>query len=137
MITSMRQSTLETLGLGTVLEIFQRGCPPADTGGLVDSVFGNAGNRGSLVISGANGIVGAGKSMQLGSRLRPYDVPIVALDFPGVPDGIGKQYPGLLRAFGPEHARQPKRCAVDRCVYKHLRWVEPGGRHSGARRLSR
>jgi enoyl-CoA hydratase/carnithine racemase/3-hydroxyacyl-CoA dehydrogenase len=31
-------------------------------------------------------------------------VPIVALDFPGVPDGIGKQYPGLVRAFGPEGA---------------------------------
>jgi enoyl-CoA hydratase/carnithine racemase len=106
MITSMRQSTLETLGLGTVLEIFQRGRLPADTGDLVDHVFENSGSRGSLVISGANGIVGAGKTMQLGARLRPYDVPIVALDFPGVPDGIGMQYSGLLRAFGPEHANK-------------------------------
>jgi len=96
----MRQSTLETLGLGTVLEIFRRGRPPVDAGDLVDRVFGGPQERGSLVISGANGIVGAGKAMQLGSRLESYGVPVVALDFPGVPDGIGKQYPGLVRAFG-------------------------------------
>jgi enoyl-CoA hydratase/carnithine racemase/3-hydroxyacyl-CoA dehydrogenase len=59
-----------------------------------------------LVISGANGIVGAGKSMQLGSRLQPFDIPIIALDFPGVPDGIGKQYPGLERAFGKAGANK-------------------------------
>jgi enoyl-CoA hydratase/carnithine racemase len=53
-----------------------------------------------MVISGANGIVGAGKTMQLGSRLVDYGVPVVALDFPGAPDGIGGQYPGLIRAFG-------------------------------------
>jgi len=100
MANAMRQPTLETMGLGTVLDIFQNGQLPANMDELVDRVFGEAGNRGSLVISGANGIVGAGKSMQLGSRLRPYDIPIIALDFPGVPDGIGKQYPGLERAFG-------------------------------------
>ncbi len=42
--------------------------------------------------------------MQLGSRLEPFGVPIVALDFPGVPDGIGAQYPGLVRAFGADRA---------------------------------
>jgi enoyl-CoA hydratase/carnithine racemase len=42
--------------------------------------------------------------MQLGSRLEPFGVPVVALDFPGVPDGIGKQFPGLVRAFGKERA---------------------------------
>ncbi len=104
MATTMRQSTLETMGLGSVLAIFEKGKLPADTAGLVDEVFGPAGKRGALVISGANGIVGAGKAMQLGSRLRPFDVPIVALDFPGVPDGIGGQYPGLVRAFGPKEA---------------------------------
>jgi enoyl-CoA hydratase/carnithine racemase len=104
MTTTMRQSTLETLGLGTVLEIFRRGSRPVTASDLVDRVFGPTGDRGSLVISGANGIVGAGKAMQLGSRLAPYGVPIVALDFPGVPDGIGKQYPGLVRAFGAEGA---------------------------------
>jgi enoyl-CoA hydratase/carnithine racemase/3-hydroxyacyl-CoA dehydrogenase len=106
MANAMRQPTLETMGLGTVLDIFQKGQLPADTDELVDRVFGKAGNRGSLVISGANGIVGAGKSMQLGSRLRPYDIPIIALDFPGVPDGIGKQYPGLERAFGKPGANK-------------------------------
>ena len=100
MANAMRQPTLQTMGLGTVRDIFQNGQMPANTSDLVDRVFGTAGNRGSLVISGANGIVGAGKSMQLGSRLQPFDIPIIALDFPGVPDGIGKQYPGLERAFG-------------------------------------
>jgi len=106
MTTSMRQSTLETLDLGTTLEIFKKGRMPVDAGELVDKIFGPAPRRGALVISGANGIVGAGKAMQLGSRLAPYGVPIVALDFPGVPDGIGKQYPGLVSAFGPDGASQ-------------------------------
>ncbi len=104
MVKSMRESTIQTLGLGTVLDIFRKGQLPASTVDLVDRVFGKAGNRGSLVISGANGIVGAGKSMQLGSRLQPFGVPLVALDLPGTPDGIGKQYPGLVRAFGPGRA---------------------------------
>jgi enoyl-CoA hydratase/carnithine racemase len=104
MINSMRQPTLETLGLGSVLEIFQQGKLPANTAELVYLVFGNSANRGSLVISGANGIVGAGKAMQLGSRLEPFGVKIVALDFPGAPDGIGMQYPGLVNAFGREGA---------------------------------
>jgi enoyl-CoA hydratase/carnithine racemase/3-hydroxyacyl-CoA dehydrogenase len=100
----MRESTLQTLGLGNVIDIFQNGRTPADTAGLVDQVFGNAGNRGSLVISGANGIVGAGKTMQLGSRLEPFGVRVVGLDFPSAPDGIGRQYPGLVQAFGREGA---------------------------------
>ena len=106
MANAMRQSTLQTMGLGTVLDIFQKGQLPANANDLVDQVFGEANNRGSLVVSGANGIVGAGKSMQLGSRLQPYDIPIIALDFPGVPDGIGKQYPGLERAFGKAGANK-------------------------------
>ncbi len=102
--TTLRRPTLETLGLGSVLEIFKHGRLPATPAELVDRVFGPESQRGALVISGANGIVGAGKTMQLGSRLTPYGVPIVALDFPGAPDGIGKQYPGLVRAFGQEQA---------------------------------
>lgn len=104
MTTSMRQPTLETLGLGTVLEIFRRGSLPATAGELVDEVFGNANDRGSMVISGANGIVGAGKTIQLGRHLEPYGVPVVALDFPGAPDGIGKHYKGLQKNFGAEKA---------------------------------
>jgi enoyl-CoA hydratase/carnithine racemase len=104
MTQAIRPSTLETLGLGTVFQVFRRGGMPARAGDLVDQVFGPEPDRGALVVSGANGIVGAGKIMQLGSRLQPYNVPIVALDFPGVPDGIGKQYPGLQRAFGSEQA---------------------------------
>ncbi len=100
MITSMRPSTLETLGLGTISDIFKKGRLPVDAGEMVEKVFGTAGERGAMVISGGNGIVGAGKAMQFGARLRPYDVPIIALDFPGVPDGIGRQYPGLVSAFG-------------------------------------
>ena len=101
---AMRQPTLATLGLGGVLDIFRRGALPADTEALVERVFGPSSERGSLVISGANGIVGAGKAMQLGSRLEPYGVRVVALDFPGAPDGIGRQYPGLVSAFGREGA---------------------------------
>jgi len=106
MANAMRQPTLQTLGLGTVLDLFKNGHLPVNTAELVDQVFGTTGNRGALVISGANGIVGAGKTMQLGSRLQPYDVPVVALDFPGVPDGLGKQYPGLVQAFGKDSANK-------------------------------
>ncbi|MEK7722402.1 MAG: FecR domain-containing protein, partial [Elusimicrobiota bacterium] len=47
---------------------------------------------------------GAGKAMQLASRLQPFGVPIVALDFPGAPDGFGRHYPGLAKSFGREGA---------------------------------
>jgi len=102
--TVMRQPTLQTLGLGGVLDIFRNGRLPAEPGELVDRVFGPPDARGSMVITGANGIVGAGKTMQLGARLQPFDVRIVALDFPNAPDGIGGQYPGLVQAFGREAA---------------------------------
>jgi len=104
MTTAMRKSTLATLGLGSVLDLIRKGRLPVSAGELVDHVFGAAPDRGAFVVSGANGIVGAGKTMQLGSRLEPFGVPIVALDFPGVPDGIGAQYPGLVRAFGADRA---------------------------------
>jgi enoyl-CoA hydratase/carnithine racemase len=100
----MREPTLATMGLGTVLDIFRRGRLPVEPAGLVDEIFGGPAERGSLIISGAGGIVGAGKAMQLGSRLQPYDVRIVGLDFPGAPDGIARQYPGLVNAFGPQSA---------------------------------
>ena len=99
-VKSMRRPTLETLGLGGVLDLFRNGELPVDAGELVERIFGPEGSRGCLVISGANGIVGAGKTMQLGSRLVEHGVPVVALDFPGAPDGLGRQYPGLVRAFG-------------------------------------
>ncbi len=102
--TSMRGSTLEDLGLGTPLDIFRNGRLPVSAEEAVERVFGPAGERGALVISGASGIVGAGKTMQLGARLEPFGVPIVALDLPGAPDGIGRQYKGLARAFGRDQA---------------------------------
>ena len=79
MTQTLREPTLQTMGLGTVIDIFRNAALPANTPDLVDEVFGAEGQRGSLVISGANGIVGAGKTMQLGSRLTPYGVPVVAL----------------------------------------------------------
>jgi enoyl-CoA hydratase/carnithine racemase len=103
-VRTLRQPTLERLGLGGVHGIFSRGALPADAGALVDRVFGEPKARGSLVISGASGIVGAGKTMQLGSRLEPFGVRAVALDFPGAPDSIGRQYSGLVQAFGAEGA---------------------------------
>jgi len=102
----MRTSTLQTLGLGSIIELFQNGKLPVTADELVDQVFGKAGERGALVITGANGIVGAGKTMQLGSRLEAFGVPIIALDFPGVSDGLAKQYPGLVRAFGKDNANK-------------------------------
>ena len=51
MINSMRQPTLETLGLGSVLEIFQLGKLPANTAELVYLIFGNSANRGSLALA--------------------------------------------------------------------------------------
>lgn len=102
--TALRQPTLETLGLGTVLNVFRNGTLPVQARDLVERIFGPPHERGALVVTGANGIVGAGKTMQLGARLTPFGVPIVALDFPGAPDGIGTQYPGLVRAFGKERA---------------------------------
>ena len=104
MTKSIRQSTLQTLGLGSVLDIFRNGRLPVDAGDLVDRVFGDAGDRGSLVISGANGIVGAGKMMQLTSRLEPFGVKSISLSRPRTADGIGPQYPGLVEAVGKERA---------------------------------
>jgi enoyl-CoA hydratase/carnithine racemase/3-hydroxyacyl-CoA dehydrogenase len=104
MTSAMRTPTLQTMGLGSVIDIFRQGRLPVDAAELVDTVFGKSEERGSLVISGANGIVGAGKTMQLGARLQPFDVPIVALDFPSARDGLSKHYPGLVAAFGTERA---------------------------------
>lgn len=101
---TLRQPTLDTLGLGNVIDIFKTGRLPVDADTLVNEIFGNSGKRGAIVISGANGIVGAGKTMQLGSRLHKYGIPIIALDFPGVPDGIGVQYQGLKGSFGQQQA---------------------------------
>ena len=104
MTKSIRQSTLQTLGLGSVTDIFRNGRLPVDAGDLVDRVFGGPGERGSLVISGANGIVGAGKMMQLTSRLEPFGVRSISLSRPRTADGIGPQYPGLVEAVGKERA---------------------------------
>lgn len=102
----MRETTLQTIGLGNVIDIFSSGRLPVEASDLVDEVFGKPDDRGAFVVSGANGIVGAGKTAQLGSRLTPFGVPIVGLDFPAAPDGIGKQYPGLVRAFGQAGAAE-------------------------------
>jgi len=104
MTTSMRQPTLQTLELGTVTDIFRSGRLPADAGGLVDRVFGGPDERGSLVISGANGMVGAGKMVQLTARLEPFGVTSISLSRPRTADGIGPHYPGLVQAVGRERA---------------------------------
>ncbi len=104
MAAAMRTSTLEALGLGSVLPIFKQGRLPVDASTLVDQVFGPAASRGALVISGASGIVGAGKVLQLGSRLQPYGVTVVGLDFPNAPDGLSPKYAGLISTFGRDRA---------------------------------
>ncbi len=100
----MRPSTLEALGLGSPGGALLAGAGPADVAALVDRVFGPPDQRGAMVISGANGIVGAGKAMQFAARLAPYGVTIIALDLAGSPDGLGAQYKGLERSFGPKAA---------------------------------
>jgi enoyl-CoA hydratase/carnithine racemase len=99
MATALRQDTLETIGLGNVLDIFKNGGLPADPKNLVESIFGE---DGSLAVSGAEGTVGAGKIAQLGSRLKPYDVPIVALDMGYGRGSLRDQYMGLVGSFGPK-----------------------------------
>ena len=83
MTQSMRPSTLQTLGLGSAADIFRGARLPAEASDLVDRVFGKPGERGSLVISGANGIVGAGKMMQLTARLEPLGVTSVGRGLEG------------------------------------------------------
>ncbi len=104
MTKAIRQPTLATLGLGTVLEIFRNGRLPVDAGELVDRVFGPPTDRGSLVISGANGIVGAGKMIQLTARLEPFGVTSIGLARPRTPDGIARHYRGLVEAVGQQRA---------------------------------
>ncbi|NUQ63555.1 MAG: hypothetical protein HUU20_13855 [Pirellulales bacterium] len=104
MTKSLRQSTLQTLGLGSVTDIFRGGRLPADAGDLVDRVFGGPADRGSLVISGANGIVGSGKMIQLSARLEPFGVRSISLARPRTADGIGPHYPRLVEAVGRERA---------------------------------
>lgn len=104
MKNSMRKSTLESIGLGTVMDIFKNGKMPVSTDEMVNKVFGPKGKRGAMIISGAGGIVGAGKVMQFASRLLPYNIPIIALDLPGAPNGINQQYKGLVKAFGRDGA---------------------------------
>jgi enoyl-CoA hydratase/carnithine racemase/3-hydroxyacyl-CoA dehydrogenase len=104
MTKSMRQSTLQTLGLGSVTDIFRNGRLPVAAGDLIDRVFGGPDDRGSLVISGANGMVGAGKMIQLTSRLEPFGVKSIGLSRPRTADGIGPHYPRLVEAVGRERA---------------------------------
>jgi enoyl-CoA hydratase len=106
MYKSMRPSTLSTLDLGTILDIFKSGKLPVTTEEMVNEVFGEKGNRGAMIISGAGGIVGAGKVMQFASRLKDFEIPIIALDLPGAPDGFTKQYKGLEASFGFEEANK-------------------------------
>jgi hypothetical protein len=88
------------------MDIFERGRLPVSARDMVEKVFGKGPQSGSMVISGANGIVGAGKSIQFGSRLQPFGINLVALDLPGAADGIGKQYHGLVEGFGALHAAE-------------------------------
>lgn len=97
MATALRQDTLETIGLGNVLDIFKNGQLPADPKNLAEKIFGA---DGSLAVSGAEGTVGAGKIAQLGSRLKPFGIPIVALDIGYGRGSLRDQYKGLVGSFG-------------------------------------
>jgi enoyl-CoA hydratase/carnithine racemase len=130
MIKSMRQSTLETIGLGNVIEIFQNGKMPVEASSLVDKIFGDSNNRGSMVISGSKGIVGAGKMMQLGVRLMDFGVPLVGLDMGGASDGLSFQYLGLVDSFGKKRADEIMSNIVQfhydgKSLPKHLKTFNP------------
>jgi enoyl-CoA hydratase/carnithine racemase/3-hydroxyacyl-CoA dehydrogenase len=81
----------------SVWGIFRKGRLPADASSLAERIFGS---EGSLVVSGAEGTVGAGKIAQLGSRLRPFDVQIAALDMGYGRKSLQQQYQGLVGSFG-------------------------------------
>ena len=49
-VKSLRRPTLDTMGLGGVLDILKNGALPVDTGALVDRIFGPEGSRGCVVI---------------------------------------------------------------------------------------
>jgi enoyl-CoA hydratase/carnithine racemase len=104
MTKMMRKSSLEAIGLGNVLSIFERGAMPIRAEELVDELFGKSGQRGSFVVSGAGGIVGAGKCVQMSSRLLPYGVPVIGIDLAGAPDGLGAKVDGLMKSFGRDKA---------------------------------
>lgn len=104
MTKMMRKSSLEAIGLGSVLGIFERGAMPIRADELVDEMFGKKSQRGSFVVSGAGGIVGAGKCVQMSSRLLPYGVPVVGIDLAGAPDGLGAKVDGLVKTFGRDKA---------------------------------
>ena len=57
-VRSLRRPTLDTLGLGSVLEIFRAGRLPISAEQAVEAVFGPAGDRGALVISFRDGLIG-------------------------------------------------------------------------------
>ncbi|MBC8277633.1 MAG: hypothetical protein H8E46_05330 [FCB group bacterium] len=103
---TLRQTTLETMNLGAVLDIFKNGRLPIDENELVDKIFGPSNDRGALVISGGNGIVGSGKAMQLGARLLKHNIPIVTLDLPDAPDGFSQHWAGLKGTFGASTASE-------------------------------
>jgi enoyl-CoA hydratase/carnithine racemase len=90
------------MGLGSVLDLFARGALPIRPEALVDELFGPPSQRGAFVISGAGGIVGAGKCVQMSARLQPYGVPVVGLDLAGAPDGLGAKVDGVMKSFGRE-----------------------------------
>jgi enoyl-CoA hydratase/carnithine racemase len=99
---TMRSHTLgELLGeeFDSILKIFKKGRLPLDKDEMIDKVFGPPGDRGCMMISGGNGTVGAGKAVQFRIRL-PLDIPILILDMPNTPDGVGKLYSGLKKTFG-------------------------------------
>jgi enoyl-CoA hydratase/carnithine racemase len=104
MTKMMRKPSLEAIGLGNVLGIFERGALPIRADELVDRMFGKKSERGSFVVSGAGGIVGAGKCVQMSSRLLPHGVPVVGIDLAGAPDGLGAKVDGMIRSFGRDKA---------------------------------
>jgi enoyl-CoA hydratase/carnithine racemase/3-hydroxyacyl-CoA dehydrogenase len=126
----MRQSSLDTLSLGNVIDIFENGKLPVDAESLIDKIFGDSNNRGALVISGSKGIVGAGKMMQLGVRLMEFGVPLVGLDMGGASDGLSFQYLGLVDSFGKKRADEIMSNIVQfhydgKSLPKHLKTFNP------------
>lgn len=115
MAKALRQDTLETIGLGDALEIFKNGKLPVNAKDQVEKVFDSGG---ALAVSGAEGTVGAGKIAQLGSRLRPYGVPIAALDMGYGRGSLREQYDGLVASFG--------KAAADEVFSKVIRFFYDG-----------
>ncbi len=102
---AMRPSTLETLGLGSVLDLIRKGRLPVSAGELVDRVFGAAPHRGCIcrVRRQRHCRCGQDHAARVAARARSGCLSWRSI-FPGCRTASVPSTPGLVRAFGADRA---------------------------------